>query len=218
MAQLRRDGPYIWITWLTKLLAGENSCEWASWFRAQHEGSSWKKVPNTFDFAGWQINHTAMLSEVRQEWEEDGYSVFSENQNSFVLKGQQATVGGKPDLIARKGNSGVIIDVKTGKAQPSHTAQVMLYMYAVPKVLGQYGGVCFDGKVVYTNHEVDIPASSIDETFVGNVASLVHRLASNAPARRVPSSMECGFCPITSEDCAERATDDEPAEGVTEDF
>ena len=85
--------------------------------------------------AGWQINHTAMLSEVRQKWEDEGYSVFSENQNSFVLRGREATVGGKPDLIARKGNSGVIIDVKTGKPSPSHTAQVMLYMYGVPRVL-----------------------------------------------------------------------------------
>ena len=26
MAQLWRDGPYIWVTWLTKLLVGEISC------------------------------------------------------------------------------------------------------------------------------------------------------------------------------------------------
>ena len=35
---LLRDSPYIWATWLTKLLAGENSCEWAACFRSQHEG------------------------------------------------------------------------------------------------------------------------------------------------------------------------------------
>ncbi len=29
MPEARTD-PYIWVTWLTKLLAGENSCEWAT--------------------------------------------------------------------------------------------------------------------------------------------------------------------------------------------
>ena len=29
MAQVRRDGPYIWVTWLTRLLVGENPCEWS---------------------------------------------------------------------------------------------------------------------------------------------------------------------------------------------
>ena len=69
MAELRTNGPYIWVTWLTKLLVGENSCEWAAWFRAQHEGWSWEKVPSTFDMAGWQIKHTAGINEVRYEWE-----------------------------------------------------------------------------------------------------------------------------------------------------
>ena len=32
MAERRRDEPYIWVTWLTRLLVGENSCEWAVWF------------------------------------------------------------------------------------------------------------------------------------------------------------------------------------------
>ena len=59
MARLRRDGPYFWVTWLTKILSGENSCEWASWFRARHENGSWEEVPGDFDLAGWQMAHTA---------------------------------------------------------------------------------------------------------------------------------------------------------------
>ena len=34
----RRDQPYIWTTWLPKLLTGENSCEWAIWFKANYQG------------------------------------------------------------------------------------------------------------------------------------------------------------------------------------
>ena len=30
MPVLRKDGPYIWATWLSKLLVGDNSCEWSS--------------------------------------------------------------------------------------------------------------------------------------------------------------------------------------------
>ncbi len=52
MAQLRSTGPYVWVTWLLKLLAGESSCEWASWFKAQHEGWSWSRMPSDFDQAG----------------------------------------------------------------------------------------------------------------------------------------------------------------------
>ena len=79
-----------------------------------------------------------------------GYTVFMEGQNSFALRGRTAALGGKPDLIARKGgNTGTIIDVKTGKSSPSHGVQVMLYMYAVPRAMGKYYGVTFDGRVVH---------------------------------------------------------------------
>ncbi len=36
MVKLRANGPYVWVTWLPRLLSGESSCEWASWFKAQH--------------------------------------------------------------------------------------------------------------------------------------------------------------------------------------
>ena len=100
---LLRDSPYIWVTWLTKLLAGENSCEWAAWFRSQHEGWSWEKVAGTFDLVGWQLKHTARLNESREHWEERGYTVFTENQNRFTLRGKTASLGGKPDLIRPEG-------------------------------------------------------------------------------------------------------------------
>ena len=218
MAQLRAGGPYIWVTWLTKLLAGENSCEWAAWFRSQHEGPSWEKVPGTFDLVGWQLKHTARINESREHWEELAYTVFTENQNRFTLRGKTASLGGKPDLIARKGDAGTIIDVKTGKPSPSHGVQVMLYMYAVPRALGQYRGVIFNGQVAYLDHVVDIPAGAVDERFMENLSRLIHRLGSGEPARKVPSRMECGYCDITAADCPERAEGDSIEEGETEDF
>ena len=175
-------------------------------------------MPSGFDQVGWQLAHTAGINEARSEWEDRGCTVFTENQNSFALRGKTATLGGKPDLIARKGDTGTIIDVKTGKPIPSHGVQVMLYMYAVPRALGQYRGVVFDGKIAYGDHEVDIPAAAVDETFIQNVSALIQRLSAGEPERRVPSPRECGFCDIASLDCPERMVEDAVAEGITEDF
>jgi CRISPR/Cas system-associated exonuclease Cas4 (RecB family) len=210
----RRDFTYIWVTWLTKLLVGENSCEWSAWFRANHEGGSWNKVPSTFDTAEWQLQHTALLNSTREKMEQDGKIVFTESQNSFTLRGRTAALGGKPDLITTFGDRGAIIDIKTGQPSPSHHVQVLLYMYAIPKALGQYKGITFDGMVVYPDHEEYVPSTAVDETFIANFSSLIQRLASEQPARKVPSKMECGFCNITTTDCPDRVeqTNDMPSE------
>ena len=142
--------------------------------------------------------------------------MFTENQNFF--RGKVATLGGKPDLITISGNSGTIYDAKTGKPSPSHRIQVMICMYAIPRALGQYKGVTFDGKMVYGDDEVSIPATAVDEPLIENLSQLIRRVASAAPARKVPSPMECGFCNITKGDCPERSAGDTMQEGETSDF
>ena len=47
---VERSCPYIGVTWLTKLMAGESQCEWASWFRAHY---NWDKPASDFDVAKW---------------------------------------------------------------------------------------------------------------------------------------------------------------------
>ena len=61
MLTAQRDFPYIWATWLPRLLTGENSCEWAIWFKAHHQ--NWIKQPSDFDQSQWLLNHTALLNE-----------------------------------------------------------------------------------------------------------------------------------------------------------
>ena len=90
---------------------------------------------------------------------------------------------------------------KTGKESPAHHVQVMVYMYAVPRVLRQYSGMSFDGKVVYKDHEVSIPSSAVSQAFIENLSNLIRRLGSETPARKVPNLAECGFCDITKADC-----------------
>ena len=77
------------------------------------------------------------------------------------------TLAGKPDLIAVKGGDAVIIDAKTGKPGPAHSAQVMIYQYAVPRALDRYRGMEFRGHVIYPDAQVGIPVSGVDEKFTG---------------------------------------------------
>lgn len=198
---VRRASPYVWTTWLSKLLVGDQSCEWATWFRTRHE--RYEKAPSSFDAAGWKMAHTALLDRKYRQLVEANHSVSIEGQNKFSLKGTCATLGGKPDLIGLNG-SGTIYDVKTGQPKPSDQAQVMVYMWAVPRALPKYRGLRFDGLVVYPDHEVRIPADSIDDTFVHNLAGLIKRVSAEAAPRRVPSLDECRFCDLTVKDCLER--------------
>src|SRR4051794_32131041 len=126
-----RTTPYLWVTWISGLLSGDKSCEWAAWFKAHNISSSYAKQPSDFDTAAWKINHTALLAPVRDEFRADGYEVTVEDQNSFQLDGKAGTLAGKPDIVAMKGNAAVIVDTKTGQPRASDIAQVMVYMWAL---------------------------------------------------------------------------------------
>lgn len=214
---IARVTPSVLTTWLSKLLVGENFCEWAIWFKSRN--TYWAKTPSNFDSISYKLQHTALLSQVRLELEGQGKTVFIENQNRFSLKGRTGTLEGKPDIIAIAEN-GTICDVKTGQPKDSDITQVMIYMYAVPRALPKYRGMKFDGLVAYKDHRVPIPAEAIDSMFIANLGTLIRRLTASEPTRRVPSATECGYCRITEQDCPDRVEYDpneEEAE-TTEDF
>ena len=68
MTQPRRDGVYIWMTRLTRLFVGENSCERVSCFRAQHGHWNWDGG-STFDRTGWQLARIVEINEHRRPWQ-----------------------------------------------------------------------------------------------------------------------------------------------------
>ena len=204
MAVLRKSSPYIWITWLTKLLAGEVNCEWASWFKAQHEGNSWEKSSSSLDLVRWQVGHTDLLRRCAQEYRLQGYSVTMEGQNSFTLQGKTATLAGKPDLVVRLDNLVIVVDIKTGRPRASDQVQVMLYMYLLPLIRPEFQGCIIAGQVVYGNQVVDIPSEAVGDSFAASVRELVSRLAARGPALKVPSLGECRYCEITVADCSDR--------------
>ena len=80
----------------------------------------------------------------------------------------------------------------------------MLYMYGLGRYVTAWGDITLKGRVVYSDHVVDIPADAISPEFIEEMGSLIRRVANSKPAVAVPSRTECGFCPITLEDCPQR--------------
>lgn len=200
----KRDGVYIWVTWLSKLMAGEQSCEWASWFKANYE--YYEKVPSDFDTATWQVDHTRLLRDMRIERQRAGGQVFFENQNKFTYKTPNGiAVAGKPDMIELlNSNQGIIYDAKTGQKMQSNLIQVMLYIYLLPLARIEWKNTIFDGAVQYKDTKIEIPASAIDDAFKDNVDYFINILASSTPPEKVPSDFGCRFCDIHKQECPER--------------
>ena len=211
----RREHPYIWATWLPRLLTGENSCEWAIWFKAHFQ--DWERQPSDFDQAQWLMRHTALLNQKRQEWIDRGRNVQVEGQNAFRLRGRTATLAGRPDLVVLDERDATIIDVKTGQERPWHKVQLMIYQYALPLALPQYRNVRIGGEVIYPTHTVRVPRGALPGQFIDDLGSLIRRLASDTPPQVVPSYAECRFCDITAADCPERVDVASTVEAATTD-
>ena len=196
---------YVWVTWLSRLLVGDASCEWASWFRSHHTG--YEKVSRSFDYATWKINHTRKLAEERERLLAEGNRVTTERQNSFRLRGSSgAIISGQPDLIAiDTDDQATVFDIKTGAERDSDVAQVMIYMYALPLIPGSpLRGHSPQGRLIYRDvKEKNIPSSAVGDDFRQGLFGLIKRVVSDAPPIRVPSAGECGWCDLTSRDCPE---------------
>lgn len=161
-----RQFPYIWATWLPRLLTGENSCEWAAWFKAHHQ--NWTKQPSDFDQAKWLLGHTALVNERISNWQVGGFDVDVEAQNGFQLRGKTATLAGRPDLIVAHDDDALIVDVKTGREQPCHVVQVMIYLYALPRTPSQYRDALPAEEVAYHTHTIQVPRGSPNGLFMEN--------------------------------------------------
>ncbi len=166
------------------------------------------------------MRHTALLNEQKARWESDRRTVFVEGQNAFRLRGKSATLAGRPDLVVLDDRDATIIDVKTGREQPWHKVQVMIYKYALPLALPQYRNVRIGGEVVYPTHTVRIPRGALPGQFIEDLGALIRRLAADTPPQQVPSGPECRFCDISAADCPERVDaghDDDGTDPTTSD-
>ncbi len=197
-----RSNPYVWVTWLTRQLAGEDSCLWKLWFRANH---TYARTPTDFDLARWTADHTQLLHARAAELRAQGYAVFVEGQNEFRLRGANgATLAGKADIVAIGAADAFVVDCKTGKERTSDKLQVLLYMLALPHSVAHCRSRQLGGEVHYRDAAVRIAATDVDEVFRGMVKAAMDLAAGPQPPARTPSASECRFCDVTPADCPER--------------
>ena len=89
-----REMPYVWTTWVSRLMAGEVQCEWSMWFRAHYQ---YNKRPSDFNLAKWTADHAAMVREQANGLRTDGYHVTVEGQNAFKMLGRrEVTLDDRP--------------------------------------------------------------------------------------------------------------------------
>lgn len=200
----QRETPVVWARDLAKILSGESDCIWSLWFRSKYH-----YVPrdSDFNFTQWRIDHTAILRDVRAEYEQQDYQIFQEKQNKFEMPGTVGIFTGKPDLVAIKGNTGIIVDAKAAKPSVAHSVQVMLYMWAVPWYFKRWRHIRFDGRVKYKTRDQMILADQLTEGFLTEVKKMLYTVCGEEPPPTVPSDFECRCCDVRLEDCEDHYTE-----------
>ncbi len=215
----QRDNAYAWVTWLSRIMSGDDSCQWARWFKIHY--TDYQKAPSDFDTVGWLIRHTRLVNDQVDKTEAEGWNVRIEEQNAFKLdwylsNDAQVTLSGKPDIVARRDNEICIIDAKTGQPKISDRFQVLLYMLFQefiylsgfqnpkhPDVSENMPDIW--GLLVYADHPAQvIPNSMLDGDFRDALPYWLEIVAGADAPRRVPSVPECRFCDITAADCPDR--------------
>ena len=116
--------------------------------------------------------------------------------------------------VAEKHGDIIVIDVKTETPRQCGIIQVMLYMYGLGRYVTAWKDITLNGRVVYSDHVVDIPADAISPEFIEDMGSLIRRVANSKPVVAVPSRIECGSWPITLADCPQRVSVPEEAVAV----
>ena len=211
-----RDSSYIWVTWITGLLAADKQCEWSAWFRAHFSG--FEKMPTDFNLAAWKAAHGEMVRARAEALKAEGYTVFVEDQNKFTLKGRAATLGGVPDLVAVRGGEGLVIDCKSGKRRDSDSFQVLTYMRVLPITHAACRDMPLAGEVQYRDTSLRIEPGQLTDELKGLIRGTIERVGSDTPAVKVPSLSECRFCEITAADCAERIDEEQSRAAVDHDL
>jgi hypothetical protein len=200
---VKRKQPYVWATWLSKVMAGEQACIWASWFKAHYQ--DYPKVPSDFDLARWNLEHTHLLVRTRGELSVPGMEIRVEGQNAFRYRYPSgAILAGKPDMVIIEDGEVLVLDCKTGRPRVSDQIQVQIYMAVLPACFPDLSDYPVRGRVVYADNVLNIPARAVDGGFRKHLDNFFHLLVSESPPPKAPNTRECLFCDITEADCPSR--------------
>lgn len=197
----RGGKPYIWVTWLAKLLGGDQ-CVWKVWFMAHYKHAKLAEK-NPEQLAEWNRDHNALMRAHKALLEENGWQVQTEHE--FRLEGKTATIAGKEDLVATMPGHIQIVDGKTGRRRDADFWQVLIYLYArlhAPTKPDER--IKLAGQVIYKVGEpVDVRLSDVDRR-EPELLAMIAAIAGDTPPARNPSRFECDKCSIRPEDCTSR--------------
>jgi hypothetical protein len=201
-----KNAPYIWVTWLTKLIAGEAGCEWSLWFRARYR---YEKLTAGTDLTRWTKEHDELVQD-RAETLVFG-SVKPTLEQYLTVRGKVVTVSGRPDIRYETEAGAVFEDCKTGLRRDSDHVQVLLYAWLYRLQTGFESA----GRVIYPDEIVDVDMSrlgaiALDAKRLLDLCSIVV-----VPAQR-PSSRECRSCNIGPAYCRSRDLDQDSVFVTTE--
>jgi CRISPR/Cas system-associated exonuclease Cas4 (RecB family) len=208
----RRLTSYTWITWLTKLLAGEEHCFWKAWFKSHFQ--NYEKVDSDFDSAQWAVDHAAVVHDRAEQLRKAGWTVSVENQNSFVLAGRRgAKLAGKPDIVAlREGaqvhNSEIlIVEIKGPDAKPraSHKIQALLYLYLYAYAHPEHENFTIYAQVEYANRPaIRLSRDDAGDAFRQQFRMMMQEISGDAEPAHTPSYNECSRCDLGLSVCRAR--------------
>lgn len=208
-----RPRPYIWVSWLTGLLAGVDKCTWKVWKKAHFR---YAKIPGDgqFDLQEWTRQHDAMVQSRASKLRNQGYKVTVEESNAFKIEGKKATLAGKADVIAVKEEEkrALITDQKSGRASDAHKWQVLIYILAFSRL--RLKGFIIDGEVEYRGASEYITAEQYTPEVEKKIFDLIMVVGGDDEPPRVPSASECRFCDIAT--CPDRWKDETEVTAVEE--
>lgn len=210
MATTRRSEklPYVWVTWITEILAGEASCLYAPWFKARFKFDKYERGGG--DLAQWKANHASMVETTVAELRAQGHTVTVEDQNSFQLQGELAILAGKPDIF--DDTTTLVIDAKSGKRKQKDWWQVALYLVALPlQWREKLAGRTIRGEVRYPDGVVPVTLDQITPASKARIVDLMKRIGTDLAPTPEPSWRECRFCDLGPADCKARMRTERPA-------
>lgn len=213
MATTQRKGlPYLYVTWLAKHLAGESQCVWSLWFQSRFK---FEAVETDFDKAAWSKEHDALVAKRSELLTGSGYTVSTENDNYFQIKGETSIIAGKMDLVTRKDAYAIVLDGKTGQKRKSDWWQALIYMAVLP-IRWHRPNMRISGEVFYKDGtSIRIEPEELTADLKTQIFTLARFIGSRGePPAKSPSPMECKFCKIGKNDCPQRIDSMESA--VTE--
>lgn len=194
-----RKSPFIWATWLSKVMSGDGDCQWGAWFQTHNQLG--KQQPDDPALSAWMVDHTRMVTQLQKDLRFGGLKPLPGMDVAIPNLPYGAVVKGKLDCLTNEDSLATVYDCKTGRQKNADTVQVQIYMLALSR-MSAFAQKTIRGVVVYKEDRLDVPP--ISDSFIENFNYFVDLLAGDEEPMKVPSKNDCRFCKITRNDCEER--------------